>query len=95
MELPEAAENCLVGLTFVFTGTMPNLSREEGQAAVKKYGGKVTSSISGKTNCVVLGEDAGPKKIEQIKKLRTKALDEAGFLELLRLMPADGGGCCC
>ncbi|SEI30754.1 YALIA101S01e06898g1_1 [Yarrowia lipolytica] len=92
VELPEAAENCLVGLTFVFTGTMPNLSREEGQAAVKKYGGKVTSSISGKTNCVVLGEDAGPKKIEQIKKLRTKALDEAGFLELLRLMPADGGG---
>lgn len=92
VELPEAAENCLVGLTFVFTGTMPNLSREEGQAAVKKYGGKVTSSISGKTSCVVLGEDAGPKKIEQIKKLRTKALDEAGFLELLRLMPADGGG---
>lgn len=92
VEIPEAADNCLIGLTFVFTGTMPNLSREDGQAAVKKYGGKVTSSISGKTNCVVLGEDAGPKKIEQIKKLKTKALDEAGFLELLRLMPADGGG---
>ncbi|ANB16016.1 replication factor C subunit 1 [Sugiyamaella lignohabitans] len=90
-EIAEAADNCLAGLTFVFTGIMPNLSREQGQDLVKKYGGKVTTAPSRNTSCVVLGAEAGPKKIQKIIDLKIKAIDEQGFLELLAKMPANGG----
>jgi replication factor C subunit 1 len=89
--IPQARENCLAGMTFVFTGNLPRLPREEGQDIVKKYGGKVTTSPSSKTTCVVLGAEAGPSKIEKIKKFGIKAIDEDGFLQLLSEMPADGG----
>ncbi|KAF5111370.1 hypothetical protein DV453_000015 [Geotrichum candidum] len=89
--IPQARENCLAGMTFVFTGNLPRLPREEGQDIVKKYGGKVTASPSSKTTCVVLGTEAGPSKIEKIKKFGIKAIDEDGFLQLLSEMPADGG----
>uniref|UniRef100_A0A060T2G1 Replication factor C subunit 1 n=1 Tax=Blastobotrys adeninivorans TaxID=409370 RepID=A0A060T2G1_BLAAD len=92
VEIPEAAENCLAGLTFVFTGILPNLSREAGQDLVKRYGGKVTTSPSTRTSAVVLGEEAGPKKIALIKQKKIKAITEEGFLELLSRMPANGGG---
>ncbi|CAN6674349.1 replication factor C subunit 1 [Trichomonascus vanleenenianus] len=91
VDIPEAAENCLAGLTFVFTGDLPNLSRTQGQDLVKRYGGKVTGSVSGKTSCVVLGDNAGPKKIQTIKEKKIKAITEAGFLQLLREMPSNGG----
>jgi replication factor C subunit 1 len=90
-EIPQAANNCLAGLTFVFTGTMPGLSREQGQDLVKRYGGKCTGAVSRNTSCVVLGAEAGPKKIETINKLGVKAIDQDGFLQLLAHMPADGG----
>lgn len=89
--IPDARENCFAGMTFVFTGNLPRLSREEGQDIVKKYGGKVTTSPSSKTTCVVLGAEAGPSKIEKIRKFGIKAIDEDGFLQLLSKMPADGG----
>lgn len=91
IEIPVARDNCLAGLTFVFTGTMPNLPRDEAQELVKRYGGKVTTAPSSKTSCVVLGGEAGPSKIQKIKKLGIKTIDEEGFIQLLRDMPADGG----
>lgn len=91
VEIPEAAENCLAGMTFVFTGIMPNLARDQAQDVVKRYGGKCTTAPSKRTTCVVLGHDAGPKKISTIKQLGIKAIDEEGFLDLLRQMPANGG----
>lgn len=86
-----AAPNCLTGLTFVVTGQLPTLGREEVQGLIKRYGGAVTSSLSGKTSCLVLGEDAGPSKIQKAKQLKLKVIDEAGFISLLEKMPADGG----
>ncbi|ODH25157.1 hypothetical protein ACO22_05247 [Paracoccidioides brasiliensis] len=90
-ELPVGAENCLVGLSFVFTGVLSSLGREEGQSLVKRYGGKVTTGPSSKTSYVVLGDDAGPKKLETIKKFGLKTINEEGLFELIRRLPANGG----
>ena len=90
-ELPTGAENCLAGLTFVFTGILDSLEREKGQGLVKRYGGKVTTTPSGKTSYVVLGNDAGPKKLETIAKHKLKTINEEGLFELIRRLPAHGG----
>ncbi|ERF69818.1 hypothetical protein EPUS_08019 [Endocarpon pusillum Z07020] len=88
---PTGAENCLAGLTFVFTGVLDTLEREEGQALVKRHGGKVTTGPSSKTSYVVLGNDAGPKKLETIAKLKLKTINEDGLFELIRRLPPNGG----
>ncbi|CAN3366314.1 replication factor C subunit 1 [Diutina catenulata] len=90
-EISEAAPNCLLGLTIVFTGQLPTMGRDASKELAEKYGARVTGSISGKTDIVVIGDEAGPSKVEKIKKLKIKAIDEDGFVELLRRMPADGG----
>ncbi|KDE09469.1 hypothetical protein MVLG_00371 [Microbotryum lychnidis-dioicae p1A1 Lamole] len=87
-DVPVGAENCLAGLTFVFTGELDSLSREQGQELVKRYGGRVTSAPSSKTSFVVLGQDAGPKKLEMIKKHKLKTLNEDTFLELIGKRPS-------
>ncbi|GAA5882470.1 hypothetical protein JCM3774_001130, partial [Rhodotorula dairenensis] len=88
-EIPVGDEGCLTGLTFVFTGELESLSREAGQDLVKRYGGRVTTAPSSKTSYVVLGSDAGPKKLEVIKKHKLKTLDEDGFLQLIGNRKAD------
>ncbi|KAL9104175.1 MAG: hypothetical protein Q9163_000827 [Psora crenata] len=90
-ELPTGAENCLAGLTFVFTGVLDSLDRTAGQELVKRHGGKVTGAPSKKTSFVVLGTDAGPKKLETIKQHGLKTIDENGLFELIRKLPANGG----
>ncbi|CED83681.1 dna replication factor large subunit [Phaffia rhodozyma] len=82
-EIPDGKPNCLAGLTFVFTGELSSLAREEAVELAKRYGGKVTTAPSGKTSYVVLGENAGPSKLEKIKKLNVKTLDEDGFIGLI------------
>lgn len=87
----DAQANCLSGLTIVFTGVLPNMDRDQAENLAKQYGAKVTKSISGKTSLVVLGDEAGPSKVQKIKANKIKAITEESFLELLRRMPADGG----
>ena len=72
----------LAGLTFVLTGTLPNLSREDAKARIEAAGGKVSGSVSKKTNYVVAGEEAG-SKLDKAHELKIPVLDEAGLLELL------------
>ncbi|KAF2808895.1 DNA replication factor C, large subunit [Mytilinidion resinicola] len=91
MEMPTGAENCLAGLTFVFTGVGQFWQREEAQALVKRYGGKVTTAPSKKTSYVVLGSDAGPSKLRKIKENGIKTIDENGLAELIRRLPPNGG----
>lgn len=88
---PEGKPNCLLGLTMVFTGVLPSLERSQAEGLAKRYGARVTKSISSKTSVVVLGDEAGPKKVENIKKLGVKAIDENGFKQLIEGMPAEGG----
>ncbi|MGH9738593.1 MAG: NAD-dependent DNA ligase LigA [Candidatus Acidiferrales bacterium] len=70
------------GMTFVFTGTLVNRMREEGEALVISHGGKVGSSVSKKTSYVVVGSDPG-SKFDKAKSLGVPILDEAGFEKLL------------
>ncbi|KAI1065008.1 hypothetical protein LB507_000066 [Fusarium sp. FIESC RH6] len=92
VELPEGEEECLAGLSFVFTGVLQSISRDDGQALVKRYGGKVVGQPSSKTSFVVLGEDAGPSKLAKIKSHGIKTIDENGLFDLIRKLPAFGGG---
>ncbi|GAA5840576.1 hypothetical protein JCM9279_007370 [Rhodotorula babjevae] len=88
-EIPDGDPDCLAGLTIVFTGELASLSREDGQELVKRYGGRVTTAPSSKTSYVVLGAEAGPKKLEQIAKHKIKTLDEDGFLALIGSRKSD------
>ena len=72
----------LAGLTFVLTGTLPNLSREDAKAMIESAGGKVSGSVSKKTSYVVAGEEAG-SKLDKAQELKIPILDEAGLLKLL------------
>ncbi len=90
-DIPSGNENCLAGLSFVFTGILDSLGREQGQELVKRYGGKVVGAPSKKTDYVVLGTDAGPKKIETIRQHNIKTINEDGLFELIRRLPANGG----
>jgi replication factor C subunit 1 len=90
-DIPEGEENCLTGMTFVFTGQLKTIGREEGQELVKRYGGKVTGAPSSKTTFVVLGDDAGPSKLRKIQEHGIKTIDENGLFELIRKAPANGG----
>jgi DNA ligase (NAD+) len=72
----------LSGLTFVLTGTLPSLTREDAKKRIEGEGGKVTGSVSKKTNYVVAGSDAG-SKLDTAHKLKVPVLDEAGLLQLL------------
>ncbi len=72
----------LRGLTFVLTGTLPSLTRDEAAALIESHGGKVGSSVSKKTNYVVAGEAAG-SKLEKAQSLGITVLDEAGLQALI------------
>jgi DNA ligase (NAD+) len=72
----------LEGLTFVLTGTLPNLSREDAKAKIEAAGGRVSGSVSKKTNYVVAGEEAG-SKLDKAKDLSVKVIDEERLNELL------------
>lgn len=68
----------LTGLTFVLTGTLPTLSRDDAKKMIEDAGGKVSGSVSKKTSYVVAGEDAG-SKLEKAKELNIPVLDESAL----------------
>ena len=72
----------LAGLTFVLTGTLPTLTREEAKEKIESAGGKVAGSVSKKTNYVVAGEEAG-SKLDKAHELKIRVLDEEGLLALI------------
>jgi DNA ligase (NAD+) len=72
----------LAGLTFVLTGTLPTLTRDEAKARIEAAGGKVSGSVSKKTSFVVAGEEAG-SKLDKAVQLGVKTLDETALLAML------------
>jgi DNA ligase (NAD+) len=89
MEIPEAERKTadrpapLRGRTYVITGTLAAMSREQATAALEQLGAKVAGSVSRKTTGVIVGEEAG-SKAEKARELGVPMLDEAAFLELIR-----------
>ena len=80
---PEELDGPLKDRTLVLTGTLPNLTREDATERIEAAGGKVTGSVSKKTDYVVAGEDPGTK-MAKAEKLGTEILDEDGLLGLLK-----------
>ncbi len=76
-------EQKFAGLTFVLTGTLPTLSRNEATKMIEDLGGNVSSSVSKKTSYVLLGADAG-SKLEKAKALGIKTISEEEFLNLIK-----------
>ena len=72
----------LEGMTFVLTGTMPDLTREEAKARIEAAGGRVSGSVSKKTSYVVAGEEAG-SKLDKARELKVPVIEQAQLLELL------------
>ncbi len=79
---PVKTDQRLKGQTFVLTGTLPNLTRDEAAARIQAFGGKVSGSVSKKTNYVIAGEKAG-SKLDKATELGVPILDEAGLLHLI------------
>lgn len=79
----EQVSQTLAGQTFVVTGTLDSMTRDQAKAEIKRRGGKVTGSVSAKTTCLVHGEKAG-SKLAKARELGIELLDEAGFLQLLK-----------
>ena len=79
---PEQSSDLLAGKTFVLTGTLPTLSRDDARAKIEAAGGKVAGSVSKKTSYVVAGEEAG-NKLTRAEELGVAILDEEQLLKLL------------
>ncbi len=72
----------LAGLTFVLTGTLPTLTRDDAKKRIEEAGGKTAGSVSKKTSYVVAGKEAG-SKLDKAQELKVPVIDEAGLLALL------------
>ena len=72
----------LSGKTFVLTGSLPGISRAQAKKEIERRGGRVASSVSKKTDFVIVGADPG-SKFEKAKQLKIPTLDEAAFKKLL------------
>ena len=80
--LPDAAPPALAGKTFVLTGTLSAMTRDEARAGIRALGGRVVGSVSGKTDYVVVGDSPG-SKLEKARRLEVEILEETDFKHLL------------
>ncbi|CAF0797901.1 unnamed protein product [Adineta ricciae] len=87
--IPDGAKNCLKDLAFVISGVLESLERDECKDLIEKYGGRVTSALSGKTNYLLAGRDGGESKMKKAHELNIKIISEDDLLDLIRTRPGD------
>ncbi|XP_042440975.1 replication factor C subunit 1-like isoform X1 [Zingiber officinale] len=83
-EVPEGAPDCLAGQTFVLSGTLDSLEREEAEDLIKRHGGRITSAVSKKTSFLLADEDVGGRKSSKAKELGIPFLTEDGLFDMIR-----------
>lgn len=83
VDTSERTDDRFVGMTFVLTGTLPTLKRDEAAALIERYGGKTASSVSKKTSVVLAGEDAG-SKLAKAQQLGVRIINQEEFEEMLQ-----------
>ncbi|MGA9348933.1 MAG: NAD-dependent DNA ligase LigA [Anaerolineae bacterium] len=86
-EVEEAISQPLAGLTFVITGTLPSMSRDEAQALIERHGGKVAGSVSSNTDYLLVGEAPGGTKYDKARELGVPMIEEAELLRMIERMP--------
>ena len=79
----ETHDNRFAGITFVLTGTLPTMKRDEAKTIIESFGGKASSSVSKKTNYVLAGEEAG-SKLTKAQELGIKIISEEEFLDMIK-----------
>jgi len=87
-----AEELPLAGLTFVITGTLPSMSREAATALIQEHGGKVTGSVSARTDYLLVGEAPGGTKYRKAQQLGVPMIDEAKLMEMIGRTSQAGEG---
>lgn len=83
VDTSERTDDRFAGMTFVLTGTLPTLKRDEAAALIERYGGKTASSVSKKTSVVLAGEDAG-SKLAKAQQLGVRIINQEEFEEMLQ-----------
>lgn len=83
-EIPKGSPDCLKGLTFLVTGVLESMERDEAASVIKGFGGRVMTVVGKKLNYLVVGEDAGPKKLVQAEEHNVTILSEDGLFDLIR-----------
>lgn len=86
-EIPTGAQNCLAGISFVLTGVLDSLERNEVEDLIRKYGGRTVNTVSGKVNYIIVGDEAGPSKLAKANNLGIKQISEDDLLEMIRTRP--------
>ncbi|KOC59072.1 Replication factor C subunit 1 [Habropoda laboriosa] len=89
--VPLGADHCLAGLSFLITGVLDSLEREEAEELIKKYGGRILHQVSKKTDYVIVGDQAGPSKLSKADSLNVTKISEDDLLEMIRTRPAEDG----
>ena len=87
-EIPEGAEYCLAGLSFLITGVLDSLERDEADEIIKKYGGRILHQVSRKTDYVIVGDQPGPAKLAKAESMKIPIISEDDLLNLIRTRPA-------
>ncbi|XP_055919731.1 replication factor C subunit 1 [Eupeodes corollae] len=83
-EIPKGKPNCLSGLSFLVTGILESIERDEANSIIKELGGKVSSTVGKRLNYIIAGEEAGPKKLADAEALGIPLLNVDEFFNLIR-----------
>ena len=83
-DVPSGSEFALLGKTFVISGTLNSLTKDEARDFIKKHGGRVTEAVSSKTDFLVVGKQCGNTKLNKAAENGTRLIDEDGVLSLVR-----------